>query len=61
MNQKDIRMVKMLDKGMSPARVAEKCGYNKSNIQQGIERVADAARRCGRVDIIERHFHSETS
>lgn len=46
LNQKDLRILKMIEKGMDPARAAEKCGYTGKQIQQGVERVKDALRKA---------------
>lgn len=45
MNQKDLRILKLHDKGMPEGQIARKLGYGDANIETGIQRVRDALKR----------------
>lgn len=45
MNQKDLRILKLHDKGMPEGSIARKLGYGDTNIEEGIQRVRDAIKR----------------
>lgn len=48
MNQKDLRIKKLYDKGMRrPADIARKIGYNSGTLQEGVTRVIEGLGRCG--------------
>lgn len=50
LNQKDLRVLKLYEKGMDITRIAEKCGYTGKMIGEGVERVKDALRRAGKTE-----------
>lgn len=47
MNQKDLRILKLYEKGMDPPRIAKKIGYAGPNLNAGIERVKEGLVRAG--------------
>lgn len=47
MNQKDIRIVKLYEKGLDPPRIAKKLGYAGPNLMSGIARVMEGLVRAG--------------
>lgn len=51
LNQKDLRIIKLHEKGMDEARIAQKIGYSGENIGEGVARVKDALKRAGRYEI----------
>lgn len=42
LNNKDMRIIKLLEKGMDEARIAQKIGYSGQNVNEGIVRVREA-------------------
>ena len=51
LNQKDLRILKLHEKGMDEARIAKKIGYAGQSLNDGIERVKDALKRAGVYEI----------
>lgn len=47
MNQKDIRIVKLYERGLDPSRIAKKLGYSGPNHKAGIVRVMEGLVRAG--------------
>lgn len=44
-NQKDIRIIKLHEKGLSEVVIARKIGYCGENMQAGVDRVRETLRR----------------
>lgn len=48
MNQKDLRIRKLYERGVRrPADIARKIGYNSGTLQDGVTRVLEGLARCG--------------
>lgn len=47
LNQKDLRILKLHDKGLSNVTIAQKIGYSAPVIEQGVLRVQEALARAG--------------
>ena len=48
LNTKDIRILKLWEKGMDKSVIARKIGYSGTATEKGIERVNDALKRTGK-------------
>lgn len=47
MNQKDLKIIKLYNKGVKkPSRIAEKIGY-AGNLDEGVKRVREAFKKAG--------------
>lgn len=44
-NQKDLRIIKLAEKGLDESIIARKVGYNGNFLEKGVARVREALRR----------------